>query len=377
VKPLALPDNVNANDVTVCYNEAATLTATSRLPNPIIRWYASQTDAIPLYEGAIYAAGVFTATTTFYVTVHNNDICEVVLGNRKPVQVIVELCKLIDCDKMLDRLAEEDGYREFKYTHTGTAWDAITMPKATIESVCYYINGEEYSCETPATASLDGAVFPIGVSTVKVYAYYLIIVDSCEFTVTVERFCPGTIFDEEGNEYKATKLGGLCWTENLKTTLIPGTTDPIPFAKPYTCTTCPDGLEDIFGLLYSWYSAMGENNGRSTIVQGICPEFWHIPSSDEWNSLTAYSVQDLRSKQYWLDPPGPGTDKYGFTALPVGRYNGVLGRCVDLYGFTGWWASDEESGAIGNSFIIQYYCNQILKETTNKANGLSVRCVMD
>jgi uncharacterized protein (TIGR02145 family) len=375
VKPVALPANVNANDVTVCYNEAATLTATSGLLNPVIRWYASQTAAMPLYQGANYTTGALTATTTFYVTVHNNNICEVTPGNRKPVIATVEICKLIDCDKMLDKLAEEDGYREFKYTHTGTAWDAIPMPKATIESVCYYINDEEYSCGTLATASLDGAVFPIGVSTVKVYAYYLITVDSCEFTVTVERFCPATIPDEEGNIYKATKLGGLCWTENLKTTLIPGTTDPIPFAKPYTCSICPDGLEEIFGLLYTWYSAMNDGSNRG-FTQGICPEFWHIPSMDEWNLLSGYDAKTLRSTDYWLDPPGPGTDDYGFDARPAGWYSSAIDRCVDLYGFTSWW-STADSNDNATSAWMSYYCNGIQTEVKKKGDGLSVRCVMD
>jgi uncharacterized protein (TIGR02145 family) len=307
--------------------------------------------------------------------VFNNNFCENTIGNRKPVIVEVEICKLLDCDAMEDKFAEEDGYREFKYTHTGADWDIVLMPNTVIDSACYYVNTVLLGCGLDIT--LDGVEFPIGVSVVKVMAYFGDNIDSCEFLVTVERVCPPEIPDEEGNIYNVTKLAGLCWTENLKTTLIPGTGEAITFAKPYTCATCPEGLEDIFGLLYTWHSAVNGGLNGDTVVQGICPEFWHIPSQEEWSLLSAFDAKSLRSKDYWIDPPGPGSDDYGFDARPAGWYNSAINRYDDLYGFTGWWSCDDTQNETVTGSIITYYCNTPELEIKKKTDGLSVRCVMD
>jgi uncharacterized protein (TIGR02145 family) len=189
--------------------------------------------------------------------------------------------------------------------------------------------------------------------------------------------CSSTITDEEGNVYKVTSLAGKCWTENLKTTKYPGTDDLIPFANPYTCNICQEQLDTIFGLLYTWNAAVGESH-TAGIVQGICPDGWHIPSQAEWSTLEAYPASQLRSTKYWLNPPGAGTNDFGFDARPAGWYNGVKNQYQELYGFAGWWSSDDNSGtAFANAFTIVYYCNEITEETLNKADGLSVRCVLE
>jgi uncharacterized protein (TIGR02145 family) len=187
--------------------------------------------------------------------------------------------------------------------------------------------------------------------------------------------CPETVTDEETNEYKVTSLAGYCWTENLRTTLIPHTTDPIPFANAYTCTGCPEQLDTIFGLLYTWYSAVGEPE-RAAFVQGICPDGWHIPSQAEWSVLAQYPASQLKSTQYWL--VSQGTDDYGFNALPAGWYNSAASRYQDLYGFAGWWAADAPAnGTTTATFSFSYYCDRIEGVTKNKSDGMSVRCILD
>jgi uncharacterized protein (TIGR02145 family) len=207
--------------------------------------------------------------------------------------------------------------------------------------------------------------------------------DNCESPVAVinlkdKNKCPDTVSDTEGNTYKVTSLAGYCWTENLRSTVYFASGDPIKFAKPYTCPSCPAQLDTIFGLLYTWYSAVNEDEPtKGGIVQGICPDDWHIPSIAEWSALNGYPASQLKSTKYWLDPPGSGTDDYGFNALPAGFFNGASNRFEDLYGFTGWWASDDTPGATASFFSISYYCEQIQNELKKKLDGLSVRCVMD
>ena len=79
----------------------------------------------------------------------------------------------------------------------------------------------------------------------------------------------------------------------------------------------------------------------------------------------------------WLTP-NKGTNATGFNALPAGMYNGITQNYIDLYGFTSWWASDV-GGANGQatSFYLTYNCDVLRKQTMDKVDGLSVRCVMD
>jgi uncharacterized protein (TIGR02145 family) len=79
---------------------------------------------------------------------------------------------------------------------------------------------------------------------------------------------------------------------------------------------------------------------------------------------------------YWLDPPGAGSNDYDFTANPAGWYNGATNRYVDLYAFAGWWSTDATE-TTATCYSIAYYCNRIQKELKEKADGLSVRCVLD
>ena len=197
----------------------------------------------------------------------------------------------------------------------------------------------------------------------------------------IETPCPEFVEDIEGNTYKVTSLAGYCWTENLKSTIYNCSLDSIPFAKAYTCSSCPDNLDEIFGLLYDWYSAMGVGALHATPLQEpncICPEGFHLPTRLEWSALARYDASQLKSTEFWIKPPGPGTDDFGWDARPAGWYNGSVSRFENLYGYAGWWTSDAPSGdASAYIYFLAYFCDQIQQEMKRKGDGLSVRCVMD
>jgi uncharacterized protein (TIGR02145 family) len=195
--------------------------------------------------------------------------------------------------------------------------------------------------------------------------------------------CP-TDLAYEGGPYTVTSLAGLCWTSNMATRHYENG-DPITFARAYYCPECQDSttLANTFGLLYTWYSAVDVEEGSAVaqpqqnvngFVQGICPEGWHIPSQVELDRLNQYSVKDLKSEQYWLIP---GNDLFGFNALPAGKYSGEIDRFIDMFGFTGYWASDADPDQYAHYYSITYFCSDVKNETTLKTDGLSVRCVMD
>jgi len=185
--------------------------------------------------------------------------------------------------------------------------------------------------------------------------------------------CPDTVSDDEGNKYVVVKLAGLCWTSNLKATKYAASMGgaDIPFAKPYN-----NSIENahIFGSLYTWNSAVGNLTG-SILVQGICPDGWHIPSQAEWNLLNQFPAEDLKSFDYWIIPGGTNATK--FDARPAGKYNGTADKFVDLYGATAYWSCNEVAGQTAIASVLSYYCNDIQNEITLKMDGLSVRCVMD
>jgi uncharacterized protein (TIGR02145 family) len=176
--------------------------------------------------------------------------------------------------------------------------------------------------------------------------------------------CSENAIDIEGNEYTVTSLAGLCWTSNIKSTLYAdGST--VPFAKPYYSNLYPDTVKhkSIFGLLYTWYSALN-----------VCPAGWRLPTQTELNLLNDYPSEDLKSEQYWLIS---GTNATGFDARPAGKYCAAQDRFVDLYGFTGYWASDSKSNLYAHSLTLLYNCDHPIEIETIKTDGLSVRCVED
>ena len=212
-------------------------------------------------------------------------------------------------------------------------------------------------------------------------------------TVTVEYpACTGTVADVDGNNYGMVRVGCDCWTtSNMKTTKYSDGSS-VPFARAYQSEEYPN-LETnkaTFGLLYTWYSAVGvEENAaqvpstttdpasRRTYVQGVCPEGWSLPTTAQFDNLYRHvsNVDGLKSSNVdmWL-PSYQGTDAIGFNAVGAGAYNGSLGTFEALLGRTWFWSYEEEY-SLGKCCGIGYFCEEIMAERQDKGMGFSVRCV--
>jgi len=289
-------------------------------------------------------------------------------------------CNILNCKLLTDKTVKEDAPYACKYTHSGTGWDAKTASLITVpfDSVKYYING----ILTNTGTTLNGAEFPLGTSQVMVETFFELSSDICSFKVIVERVCPLVSDpDGDGNTYSVTQVAGLCWTSNLKTTTYTNGNE-IAFAKPYYSSLYNDmeANTNNFGLLYTWYSALGLPEGSNTQIpsnyQGICPDGWHIPTRAEFSLLNIWLAKDLKSIDYWVKP---GTNLSGFDSRGAGKYLVAIGKCVDLYGFTGYWASDAEPGLFAPYGSLLYYLDtcDILMDEIDKNDGISVRCVWD
>lgn len=144
------------------------------------------------------------------------------------------------------------------------------------------------------------------------------------FSIKNEPIGKGIVKDEEGNEYQTMSFGlaGVWMVENLRSTRFPSNTGKGTLEnKLYTPNEkkaayyypAKDGQTGIgnpdkeayldkqpnLGLLYNWQAASNYRNDRPSglgeygeqhrasqeVVQGICPNGWHLPSDYEWTML--------------------------------------------------------------------------------------------
>ena len=180
--------------------------------------------------------------------------------------------------------------------------------------------------------------------------------------------------------------------ENLKTTkyrngdTIPNVADSIAWSSLATGAYCDidnnPGNNAIYGKLYNFYTIADSRN--------VCPTGWHVPTDEEWTTLTNYlggeSVAGGKLKEagttHWISPNSGATNETGFTALPgsirdtTGSFypkNEYIHIYIGSYGF--WWSSSNYNT---NNAWIRYMCYDCRNVTVfwqNKICGSSVRCV--
>jgi uncharacterized protein (TIGR02145 family) len=198
----------------------------------------------------------------------------------------------------------------------------------------------------------------------------------------------GKMTDQDGNVYKTVTIGSQTWmAENLRTTKYnDGTSIPnVTFAIEwrvlttgaycnYINTTSNDSIAT-YGRLYNWYAV---NTGK------LAPKGWHVPTNDEWITLTTYiggtSVAGGKLKEigttHWISPNTGATNETGFTALPGSYcyYNGTFGSFGD---FGNWWSANEDNSQYAWGYYMD--CNRcsIVSFNFNKEDGFSIRCVKD
>jgi len=213
--------------------------------------------------------------------------------------------------------------------------------------------------------------------------------------------------DNDGNHYKAVKIGNQVWmTENLRVTHYPNVI-PIPLVTDNADwvnlgdNNTDDGYcfynndnssgAGTYGALYTWSAAMGDNavssNTNPSGVQGICPSGWHIPSTSEWwelfDHLSGYGDPETQRRMkeagtsHW-DSPNYANNKSGFTALPGGVRSHASAVFSEAGGLGQWWSSNERDAT--TAFSIRLRNNNSggnLSTYYQKSHGYSVRCIKD
>ena len=212
-----------------------------------------------------------------------------------------------------------------------------------------------------------------------------------------------SVKDIEGNLYKTVTIGDQVWmAENLKTskysngdsigTTFPATLDITSENSPEYQWFYDDNDNNLptYGRLYTWYAATDKRN--------ICPSGWHVPTDEEWTVLTGYLIgkgygykgkgsdisKSLAATSGWIKNSLEGNVGYdqesnnrtGFTALPGGyRYGSGLFNGIGSFGY--WWSASEVYSTAAWYRSLSDHHNYVYRDSSNKQNGVSVRCIKD
>ena len=162
--------------------------------------------------------------------------------------------------------------------------------------------------------------------------------------------------------------------------IIPQVTDPTAWAALTTGAWCYYNNDvangAIYGKLYNWYAV---NDPR-----GLAPTGWHVPTDDEWTTLSttlggdavAGGKMKVAGTTRWTTPNTGATNESGFAGLPGGnRYNN--GAFYNVGSTGSWWSSTEGSTTNAWSRFLFYDGVNIDRNNMNKKFGFSVRCLRD
>lgn len=128
-----------------------------------------------------------------------------------------------------------------------------------------------------------------------------------------------------------------------------------------------------YGKLYNWYAV---NDKR-----GLAPKGYHVPSDEEWTTLTDYlggedkAGAKMKSKNGWA-VDGNGTNSSGWSGLPGGfrSYKGTF-YDIDRNGY--WWSSSDHYTRNAWYRHLDYDFGKVRTNWNPTAYGYSVRCLRD
>ena len=166
--------------------------------------------------------------------------------------------------------------------------------------------------------------------------------------------------NRDGKKYTKITVGGQTWMgENLNYA-----------AEGSKCYENNAGNCEKYGRLYKWEAA-----------KKACPSGWHLPSYEEWTTLTDnvggedVAGKKLKSTTGW-DSNGNGTDDYGFAALP-GGFGDSDGDFYGAGGYGGWWSATEQNAGDAWTRDMDDEDEEMGRSGYVKSRLFSVRCVQD
>jgi uncharacterized protein (TIGR02145 family) len=208
------------------------------------------------------------------------------------------------------------------------------------------------------------------------------------------------VTDVDGNVYQSVTNCNQTWTkQNLNVskysdgTPIPQVTSTIQWNSLTTGAWCyyenNTANGTIYGKLYNWYAVAGIYDAASlnnpSLRKKLAPQGWHVPTDSEWtifidclggDSVAGYKIKSTGTTLW--PQPNNGTNESGFTGLP----SGIL-AAGNVIGFDGigdcayWWSSTEYNANISWQRHVISGNGGVVRVTSNKKCGFSVRCIKD
>ena len=154
---------------------------------------------------------------------------------------------------------------------------------------------------------------------------------------------------------------------------------------------------DLFGRAYEWsavidsihWAKQGVNCGYDeeacqlpSMVQGICPDGWHVPNNQEFIVLMnaaggrELAGGHLKSTSGWDGKRGNGTDDFGFTVLPFSGYH--ADHSYGVGGGASFWSSSDETYVYAwKMSFSDAHTVALVDYAREKKHFSSVRCVKD
>ena len=163
------------------------------------------------------------------------------------------------------------------------------------------------------------------------------------------------IDSDRGTMYGAVKIGTQWWlSENVDAT------------GGRSCYRNSQENCETYGGLYTWPTAM--NNSISPKAQGICPDGWHIPTTDEWETLFSYFGEENARAE--LEVGGSSDFRMQYAGqINAAGFSEYMGSVVNF------WASTKLTGSNAWSYSLQAGKDQVWKITLGQAYKISVRCI--
>jgi uncharacterized protein (TIGR02145 family) len=328
-------------------------------------------------------------------------------------------CKKIEPEKTFDITTDDvELYAEGIYTFKGTIvslgkekinehgfyWSESTNPEIDGISIRLGSKNDTGRFSSSVYNILPGTTYYVRAFAATNSFYYY--GDEKSFTTPDTIVHP--VIDVDNNIYYPVKIGDQMWmSENLKTShysdgsIIQRIDDQLVwfnlpgYANAYCWYENYGALAATYGNLYTWTAAVNIYPGDDIptgIVQGVCPDGWHLPSDDEWKQLEMFlgmSQAEVDGEKWrgkdeggmmksegthsWEIPNTGATDESGFRALPAGLRNGA-GYFKNIGKSTRFWSS-----SITGDFVwirqLDYNSSRIYRSTNGVYEGNSVRCI--
>ncbi|MGL2963245.1 fibrobacter succinogenes major paralogous domain-containing protein [Flavobacterium sp. RSB2_4_14] len=215
--------------------------------------------------------------------------------------------------------------------------------------------------------------------------------DQITFTTLSQVYSDASsVTDVDGNSYPTIIINSKQWMKkNLNVSkyrngdVIPQVTDLTQWDNLTTGAWCYYANDTangtVYGKLYNWYAV---NDPR-----GLAPTGWHIPTDQEWTSLTTFlggtSVAGSKMRDagaLWSPAAAVATNQSGFSALPGGysylttTYTPAGEPFKNIGEVAYWWSTTSSSTNTAYSVNISL-TNSLTRSSIRSKAAISVRCV--